>query len=463
MVTLYLTPAHMQQKSYDFFVLGSGPAGQSIAFSARRAGHSVGITDPLEYGGACPNRGCDPKKVLYAAAKAMTGVVRLQGKGFDTKPQVSWPDLQAWKRTFTDSIPEDSRRKLTAEGIECLEGKAVFTAAGKLQVGDNTAVSAKHVVIATGARPAPLDIPGKEHYLDSAGFLAMETLPERLLIIGSGYIGSSFAQISAMMGADVTVIASDDAPVENFDDDLNNLVIKAAEDHGITFHFNTKASGIEKTSEGKYTVTCQAKEGPDIKVTVDRVIHCAGRVPNVKDIGLEAAGITFSKAGIEVDRRLNTSVDHHYAIGDCADIGLPLTPVASYEARLLADNLFEGKNREVDYLPIPTVAFTLPPITAVGMTAKQAKEDARDLTIKFEDTTEWFTNRHTNASVAAYKIITDDKADLIVGAHILGDDADEVINLLALAINEKIPIQRLKHNVLAYPTAGADLKKMLGD
>ncbi|NJC25303.1 dihydrolipoyl dehydrogenase family protein [Neolewinella antarctica] len=452
----------MTHKTYDFFILGCGPAGQSLAISAREAGHSVGITESREYGGTCPIRGCDPKKVFYGAAKAMNGVIRLQGKGFKDKPAVSWPDLQAWKSTFTDPIPPATVKKLTEKGIECLEGAAMFTGPGKINVGDDVTVSATQVVIATGAKPAPLDIPGKEHYLDSAGFLEMEELPKRLLIIGSGYIGSSFAQISATMGAEVTVVASGDSPVDNFDQDLNDLVTKAAEDHGIKFYFNTKAAGIEKAADGSYEVVCEPEDGEQFRVATDQVIHCAGRVPNVKGMGLDKAGIDFDDKGIAVNKKLCTSVSAHYAIGDCANSGLPLTPVATYEARLLADNLFQGKNREVDYLPIPTVAFTLPPITAVGLTVDQANEDERDLTIKFEDTTEWFSNAHVNAVVSAYKLIIDEKEDLIVGAHLLGDHADEVINLFSLAIHQKIKITTLQHLVLAYPSAGADIKKMIG-
>ena len=248
----------------------------------------------------------------------------------------------------------------------------------------------------------------------------------------------------------------------NFDDDLNSMVVESAEAHGITFHFSTKATAIEKNADGSLKVTCEPEQGAVHSVTVDRVIHCAGRVPNVKDIGLAEAGIDFDEKGIKVDKQCNTSAAKHYAVGDCANVGLPLTPVASYEARLLADNLFEGMDREVDYLPIPTVAFTLPPITAVGMTAKQAKEDPRDLKIRFEDTTEWFTNKHVNAKIAGYKLIIDEQADQVVGAHILGDDADEAINIFALAIHQKITITELKRMVYTYPSTVGDIKKMLG-
>ena len=451
----------MTKKKYDFFILGTGPAGGTFATHAREAGHSVGICDNREYGGACPNRGCDPKKVLYAAAKSIAGVKRLRGKGMTEEPRTSWPDLMKWKRTFTEKIPPATHQKFQEKGIDCLEGGAVFTGPGQLTVNGELEVEATHVVIATGARPAPLDIPGKEHYLDSAGFLDMDDLPKRLLVIGSGYIGSSFAQISAIMGADVTVVASGSSPVDNFDEDLNNMVVESAEEHGITFHFNTHATAIKKNADGSLVVVCEPKDGTIHSVTVDRVIHCAGRVPNVKDFGLDAAGIKFTDAGITVDKQANTSVKNHYAVGDCADSGLPLTPVASHEARLLADNLFRGQDREFDYFPIPTVAFTLPPITAVGMTAEQAKEDKRNLKIKFENTTEWFTNRHVNAKIAGYKVIIDEENDQVLGAHILGDDADEAINLFALAIHKKIPIIELQHLVWAYPSTGADIKKML--
>ncbi|OAV46040.1 NAD(P)/FAD-dependent oxidoreductase [Lewinella sp. 4G2] len=451
----------MPHHQFDLFVMGCGPAGQLVANSAVKAGLSVGITEATTYGGVCPNRGCDPKKVHYGVAKAMVSLQRLQGKGLNGIPKVNWANLQAWKTSFTEDIPEETEKGLLEKGVKCFKGQAVFTGPHEIAIGDDITIRAEKVIVATGGMPAPLDIPGKEHYLDSAGYLEMESLPERILFIGSGYIGASLSQISCILGAEVTVIASDDSPVGHFDHDLNDMWTKAAEEHGITFHFSSKATKIEKISSG-LKVTCTPEEGDDFAVEVDAVIHCAGRVPNVKGIGLDLAGIDFSDKGISVDPQLRTSVSAHYAIGDCTDAAPSLTPVATYQGRLLSDNLFAGKNRKADYKPIPTMAMIEPPIAGVGMSAKEAEDDDRDLKIKFEDTTEWFTSRHLNCEVSGYKLITDPENDLILGAHLLGPNADEVINFFALAIAEKIPIKRLQHMILAYPTATSDVKKMLG-
>lgn len=450
-----------QTKHYDYFVIGTGPAGQTFAQAAAKAGHSVATCDPLPYGGACPNRGCDPKKVIFAAAHAMYSVKRLLGKGLASPPNLSWEQLQEWKHTFTDGIPEGTRKNLRQAGVECYEGKAEFTAPHELLIGGKHAVRARRVIIATGARPAPLDIPGKEHFLTSDGFLSMKDLPERMVIIGSGYIGSSFAQIATVLGCKVTVVASDDHPVDNFDSDLNDLLAEAARDHGVEFHFKCKVTAIEMRGKQDYVVKVEHEDGSTFTINTQRIIHCAGRVPNCDNLNLEAAGVAYGKKGIEVTDDLVTSVDGHYALGDCADSGLPLTPVASYESKLLREKLLEGHHRQIDYLPIPTVAFTIPPIASVGMTAKQAETSDKKLKINFEETTDWFSTRYVNGVVSAHKIIIDEEENVVVGAHLLGPEADEVINLFALAIHEKISVTKLRHMVWAYPTSGADIGKML--
>ena len=446
---------------YDYFVIGTGPAGQSFALEAAKAGHAVATCDYQAYGGACPNRGCDPKKVLYAAAYAMHSVKRLLGKGLASPPDLSWEQLQEWKSTFTDHIPEGTRENYAEAGVVCYDGKATFTAPNELLVNDDHRIHADRIIIATGARPAPLDIPGQEHYLTSDGFLSMRDLPERMVIIGSGYIGSSFAQIATVLGCKVTVIASDDNPVDAFDSDLNDLLTGAAEDYGVKFHFKSKAKKIERTGHESYLVHGETDAGETFTVTTQRVIHCAGRVPNADNLNLEAAGIEYGKKGIKVTDDLRTNVPGHYALGDCADSGLPLTPVASYETTLLQDKLLRGHTRKIDYFPIPTVAFTLPPIAAVGMTAEEAKASDKNITTLFEETTEWFTERHVNGLVSAFKIFIDADEDLILGAHLLGHEADEVINLFALAVHEKISVTKLKRMVWAYPTGGGDVTKML--
>lgn len=447
-------------RSYDYFVIGTGPAGQTFASAAAKAGHSVGVADYQPYGGTCPLRGCDPKKVLLAAANAMNDVARLEGKGFTDQPTFSWSDLQAFKATFTEPIPQGTHDKFNKQGIECLHGKARFTAPHKLVVGDDE-VHADHIIIATGGKPAPLDFPGADLLVTSDGFLDMDELPQEIVIVGGGYIGAEFAHIACVLGTKVTVLAADESPVAKFDRDLNDMMAKAATKRGMDLHFSTKATKVEKIGDGRIRVHYETDGGDTGSVEADRAFHAAGRVPNIKALDLDKAGIDYGKKGIAVNDSLRTSVRAHYAVGDCTDSGLDLTPVANHEAKIVVDNLLHGKNRKIDYYPIPTLAFTIPPIGSVGMTAEEADESDKNLTINFKDTTDSFHTAHTNGIVSGFKTIIDEDEGIVLGAHLLGNGTPELINLFALAIIEKIPVERLKKILWAYPTASSGIGGMI--
>lgn len=447
--------------TYDYFVIGTGPAGQKIARAAANAGHTVAVADYQPYGGTCPLRGCDPKKVILAAANAMNSVNRLRGKGFTDSPTLSWKDLQSFKNKFTSRVPPGTRERFAKLDIDCYTGKARFTAPNHLIVGDDE-IHAENIVIATGGTPAPLDFPGADLLVTSDGFLDMDDLPQEIIIVGGGYIGAEFAHIACVLGSKVTVIASDVSPVAKFDRDLNDLLARAARERGMTLHFNSKATKVKQLSGGRIRVTFEGKDGKENQVEADRAFHAAGRVPNIESLDLEKAGIDFGKKGIAVSPSLRTSVRAHYAVGDCTDSGLDLTPVANAEAGILIDNLFHGKNREIDYYPVPTLAFTIPPIGSVGMTATEAEESDKTLTINYAETTDNFHAAHSNGIVSAHKLIIDTEAEIVLGAHLIGPDTDELINLFTLAITEKIPVARLKRILWAYPTAGSGIGGMLG-
>ncbi|MBB4078370.1 glutathione reductase (NADPH) [Lewinella aquimaris] len=454
----------MSTKEYDVIVVGAGNAGQSVATAAAEAGKSVAITEGRDYGGTCPLRGCDPKLVLHAVAETVHRFHNLRGKGFTDEPGFSWPDLMAWKRTFTEPIPPKSQEKMRENGVEVYESYATFTDDHTLRLEDDLSIRGKTIVLATGMRPTPLDFPGSEHLLTSDDFLDMDDLPEEMIVIGGGYIGTETSQISHALGCRVTVIVSDEVPLSKFDHDLADMLRKASEERGIKFHLNSKAGAVRKVGN-RFEVDIENKEGQKSTLTTDRVIHCAGRVPNIDKLDLEAAGVKYDKKkGIAVDGKLRTNLPHVYALGDCADSGLPLSPVASYAGSVLSDMLFDDREREISYFPLPTVAFSLPGMAAVGMTADEAKEarkEGREITERFADATDWYHARHLGSPVFAYKIFIDEKEDRILGAHLLGPNVTELINLFYLAISEKTRISALKQLIFAYPTAASTLKSML--
>ncbi|PPK85986.1 glutathione reductase (NADPH) [Neolewinella xylanilytica] len=450
----------MSDKQYEVIVVGAGSSGQSVALAAVKAGKSAALIEGRAFGGTCPLRGCDPKLVLHAAAEAMYRVERLLGKGFTGKPDFSWSDLMEWKRGFTEPVPESSRAKMRDNGIETYQDYATFIDSHTLDVG-GTRLRGEIIVLATGMRPAPLDIPGNEYLLTSDEFLEMDDLPAEMVVVGGGYIGTETAHIAHALGCQVTMIITEDEPLDKFDHDLAALLRQADEDRGIQYQINSKATAVRKAGD-RFEVDVEDTAGQTTTLRTDRVIHCAGRVPNTKRLQLDKVGIeTDEKQRIKVDDGLRTNLDHVYALGDCAASGLPLTPVGTYAASVLNDNLFKGATRKVDYYPIPTVAFALPGMASVGMTAREAEASDRNLSVHYKVANDWFHARHRNAAVFAFKLIVDDDRDVLVGAHLLGPGATELINLLYLVIRQEIPTSEIKRMIFAYPTAASTITSML--
>ncbi len=451
----------MPLKEYDVVVVGAGSSGQNVALKAAAAGKSVVMTEGRDYGGTCPLRGCDPKLVLHAAAEAVYRVDLLRGKGFTAAPAFSWPDLMAWKRSFTEPLPPKSRKKMEESGIVVHDAYASFEDAHTLCFGGDVRVKGKTIVLATGMKPAPLDIPGAELMLTSDAFLDMDDLPAEMIIVGGGYIGSETAHICQALGCTVTLIVAGPVALDKFDEDLAALLLASDRRRGMNFHLESKAVAVRQAGK-RFEVDVEDQSGKRVTLTTDRIIHCAGRVPNLEELQLEKAGIDYDeKKGITVNAHLQTTLDHVYAIGDCADSGLPLTPVATYDAARLSEALFEGKSGKVDYYPIPTVAFCLPGIASVGMTAAEAKKSDRAIRVNFSDASDWFHPRHLNEPVFAYKVLIDEAEDVIVGAHLVGPGATELINLFYLAIRQRIPVAELSQLIFAYPTAASTLKSMI--
>lgn len=260
------------------------------------------------------------------------------------------------------------------------------------------------------------------------------------------------------------MIVSETVPLDKFDHDLSTALMKADKARGMKFHLNSRAVGVRKSGE-RYEVDVEDHDGRTTTLATDRVIHCAGRMPNLEELDLKAAGVEYDEQkGMKVNKRLRTNLDHVYAVGDCTDSGLPLTPVGSYEADILSDHLFRGGGRDAEYFPIPTVAFCLPEIAAVGMTQAEADEAVkagRKIRTNFELATEWFYPQHLNSPVMAYKVFIDEDKDTILGGHLLGPRAAEVVNLLYLAIKSEIRVSDYRKLLFAYPTVGASTKNML--
>src|SRR5580704_1944038 len=448
-------------RQFDMIAIGTGSAASSVASRCREAGWQVAIVDSRPFGGTCALRGCDPKKVLVGAAEAVDWIRRMNGKGIQAeKLQIDWPELMRFKRSFTEPVPQRRKEGFAKAGIAALHGRARFTGPTTVQVGEEI-LEGRYVVIATGEVPADLQIPGAEHLTTSDQFLELNELPRRILFIGGGYIAFEFAHVAACVGSQVTVLHRGPRPLALFDPDLVDQLVERTRELGIDVHLGTEAIGIEKSS-AQFLVRALASGGTSIFQT-EMVVHAAGRVPEINDLNLDAVGIEWEKRGVRVNEFLQSvSIPGVYAAGDAAASGgAPLAPVASYEGSIVAANLLKGNHQRPQYLGIPSVVFTIPPLAGVGLDERGAREQHLEFTVNQEMTSTWYSSRRVAETHSGYKVLVEQGTDRILGAHILGSEAAEVINLFALAIRSGMRATDLKHTLFAYPTSGSNLARML--
>jgi glutathione reductase (NADPH) len=446
---------------FDLIAIGTGSAATGVTSRCREAGWKVAIVDSRPFGGTCALRGCDPKKVLVGAAEAVDWTRRMKGKGIQAAElQIDWPELMRFKRSFTEPVTKRREDDFAKAGIAAFHGLARFAGPTTVQVGEET-LEGRYVVIAAGAVPADLGIPGAEHLTTSDQFLELDELPRRLLFIGGGYIAFEFAHVAALAGSQVTVLHRGPRPLALFDPDLVDRLVERTRELGIDLHLETEATGIEKIS-AQLNVRALAF-GETRTFQTDMVVHAAGRVPEIGDLNLDAAGIEWEKRGVRVNDFLQSvSVPAVYAAGDAAASGgLPLAPVASYEGLLVAANLLKGNHQKPNYLGIPSVVFTIPPLAAVGLSERGAHEQNLKFRVKKEMTSTWYSSRRVAETCSGYKVLVEEGTDHILGAHILGSEAGEVINLFALAIRSGMSATDLKHMLFAYPTNGSNMTRML--
>jgi len=446
----------------DLIVLGTGSAAQSIAYPCRAAAWSVAIVDSRPFGGTCQLSGCDPKKVLVGVSELVGGSRRLQGKGVSSPAlALDWADLIRFKHTFVDDVPESTDESFKSAGIITLHGRARFVDRTTVQVGGETLVG-RHVLIATGARHAPLGIAGEEYLTTSTEFLDLEALPRRVAFVGGGYIAMEFAHIAARAGAEVHILHRGDRPLERFDADLVDQLVQATRDLGVDVQVHTTVEAIEKRGDD---LIVHIRAGDETReVVADLVAHAAGRVPEIDDLDLAAAGVTRAEhGGVSVNDYLQSvSNPAVYAAGDAvASGGFPLTPVAGMQGGIVAANLLDGNTRTSNYAGIPSVVFTTPPLAMVGLDEASARAQGLRFTTRHEDTSGWYSSRRVALSHTGFKTLVEDGTGRILGAHLLGLHAEEVINIFALAIRVGLHAGALKDMVYAYPTSASDISYMV--
>jgi glutathione reductase (NADPH) len=444
-------------KTFDVVVIGTGSAAAGVATRCRSAGWQVAVIDSRPFGGTCALRGCDPKKVLVGAAEVIDWNRRMQGKGVrGEQARIEWPELMRFKRSFTGPVPQRREESFSRIGIANFHGRARFAGSNRVSAGEDV-LEGRHVVVATGARPATLNIRGEHLLTTSDRFLELDELPSRIVFIGGGYIAFEFGHVAARAGAKVTILHSGAQPLNRFDPLLVDQLVRRTRDLGVDVQLSARAEAVEKISGG-----LRVSAG-DRTFEARMVVHAAGRVPEIDDLDLPAAGVEQDRRGVKVNEYLQSvSNPVVYAAGDAAAReGPPLTPVAGYDGRIVATNLLEGNRAKASYVAVPSVCFSIPPIASVGLLEEEARRQGLRFRINYQNTSSWYSSRRVGEECSGFKVLVEESSERILGAHLLGHHVEEIINIFALAMRSGMRASDLREMFYAYPTHASDLPYMV--
>jgi glutathione reductase (NADPH) len=448
------------ETKFDLIIIGSGSAATTAAFKVLGEGKKIAVIDQKPTGGTCALRGCDPKKILVGVTDSLESAKRLRGHGISNLAgSIDWGELMAFKASFTESMSKGIEESLVKNGILVIHDRAKFTGPKSIDV-DGRVLEAGQFLIASGVRAAKLDFPGSEYLIDNEGFLSMPELPKKIVFIGGGYISVEFASIARKAGSDVTIIQHSDRLLVNFDKEMVEVLTSLLVESGIRIVTSASVKEIKRSADS-YSVSL-SREGKDELVSADLVVHGAGREFD-SDMGLDAAQVKWSRKGVTVNAYLQSvSNPLVYAAGDSADTDGPkLTPVAVMEGHTAAENFLHGNTLKTNYTGIPTTVFTSPPLAMVGITGEEAARKNIAVTIKKGEMTNWYNSRRRGILKAFYKVILDTDSNKILGAHILGENSEEVINIFALAIRLNIDVKTLISTPFTYPSDTNDIRYMI--
>jgi glutathione reductase (NADPH) len=448
---------------YDVVVVGSGTAGQTAAYDLKEAGLRVAVVESTDKpGGICALAGCQAKKWFYEAAETVDRSLHLKGRGSMDATTGLWFQVLQEKNKFTFGVSLRTLDGFKEAGIEYIEGSARFIGFDTLAVGSRK-IRALFFILATGARPMPLEMPGKEHLVNSSEFLELESLPERILFVGGGFIAFEFAHFAARLGpanSHPVILEAGDRPLGPFDAEMVALLVQASREVNIDVVTGVQIDAIEKKASG-YSV----KTRTGLIYEADLVVHGAGRIPNIASLDLDAGGVAFTRRGISANDHMVTSNPAVYAAGDCAD-SVQLARVGDFEGHTAAANILahfgKAEPATISYGAIPAVLFTCPQYAMVGKTEAGLQKEGISYRKSFGKNLRWPTYQRIGLAHAAYKILASAEG-CFLGAHFLSDNASGLVNTLRLAMINKITVEDLyRQSVMSpYPTRESDLIYML--
>jgi glutathione reductase (NADPH) len=444
---------------YHIVILGAGNAGFGVSQIAHAAGKSIAFVEAGEFGGTCPNRGCTPKKVLVAAAQALHEIELAPQHGIEVGPaRLDWAKLIDRKNEMIDFIPGAMEDTAKSRGT-IYKGKASFVDANAIEV-NGTRIEADNFVIATGSMTRPLSIPGAEYLITSDDVLSERELPNEVVFIGGGVIAMEFSHVYARAGSKVTILEMMPRLLPRLDHDAVVAIQKESERLGIDIKTGVEVEAIERLGD-KLKVHFM-HDGKQLSVAADRVVNGSGRIANVADLNLEAANIAHDGIRIEVDEYLRSvSNPSVWVAGDSLVHSAQLSPLATYEGRIVGQNIVDNAQLKPDYSIVPSAVYTVPALSSVGMTEAGAKQAGVDVEVVISDMSSWFSARFYAETVAWAKVLVEKGTRRIVGAHLVGHHGEELIHLFALAMRHSISADQLGDEMYAFPTFAADIKSMI--
>jgi glutathione reductase (NADPH) len=442
---------------FHLFVIGAGSGGVRAARVSAAYGARVAVAEEYKVGGTCVIRGCVPKKLLVYGAHFAEDLDDAAMFGWDVPTKrFDWPTLRDNVLAEVGRLNEAYTETLTSHGVTIFHERAVLTGPNSLKLANGKQVTADKILIATGARPHMPEIEGIKHAISSNETFQLPALPKRVVIAGGGYIANEFAGIFNEFGSKVTVVNRSDVILRGYDQQLVDRLLQISLRKGIEFRFNATIDRIERRDDGSLKMAMSGCED----IEADQMLFALGRKPNTENMGLVEAGVALGDNGqIKVDADNRSSVPSIFAVGDVTD-RVQLTPVAIREGQAFADTFFGNKPRQVDYSCIPSAVFSHPPLAGVGLTEGQARNklgSIKTFTSDFRPMKNVLAGRNERA---LYKLVVDGGTDEIVGVHMIGPDAPELLQVAAVAVKARLKKAEFDETVALHPTMAEELVLM---
>ncbi len=446
----------MAAYDYDLFIIGAGSAGVRMARMSAGYGARVAIAEDRYYGGTCVNVGCVPKKLFVYAAHFREDFEAARGYGWDSgSPGFDWSRLLANKNAEIARLNGVYERLLDKAGVTVIDGRAGLLDAHTVAVGDRR-FRAERIVVATGGWPRVPDIPGREYVITSNEVFHLSSLPRRILIVGGGYIAVEFAGIFHGLGVETTLSYRGPLFLRGFDDDVREFLASQMRLQGMDLRFDSLVTAIERRPDGQ--LNARFADGTELQA--DQILYATGRVPNTSGLGLEALGVEQAWNGaIRVNADYQSSVPSIYALGDVTH-RINLTPVALAEGMVLAGKLYAGSDARVDYDTIPTAVFSQPSIGSVGLTEAEARERHGQVDIYRSSFTPMKHSLSGLPEKNLMKLIVDRVSDQVIGIHMVGAEAGEIIQGMAIAMRAGATKATFDSTIGVHPTAAEEFVSM---